>query len=191
MSLSNAERRDYHRIEFQSGIEIRRLEDELLEDRVVLRSRIKAELRMLRWLQLDNQYAFVRDSAQRNQPALAPLIRLVDAKLNFLAGELFSNEPVAESVQRIEMSATGLSFRWPEPLPAGSLWLIHINPVGADAPLSMPAVIQRSDSSSERDPERIAAEFFALSEDETDALASWIVGRQAKSLSRQKSRETD
>lgn len=183
------DRRGYHRIEFRASVQIKRLDDELLDDPARLRTQLKADLRMLHWLQLENQYAFVRDSAMRGQPALAPLIRLIDAKLNFLAGEIYSHEPLETSIQRVEMSATGLSFEWPQALPPGSLWLIGVDPVGTDAPLSLPAIVQRLDESEEQSAPRVAAEFFALSEEETDALASWIVARQALSLSRRKSAE--
>lgn len=185
------DRRAYHRLEFRASIQIKPLEDELLEDPARLRAQLKGELRMLHWLQLENQYAFVRDSALRSQPALAPLIRLVDAKLNFLAGEIYSHEPIETSIQAVEMSATGISFEWTRSLPPGSLWLMRIDPAGTDAPLSMPAIIQRLDDPEQQDTRRIAAEFFALDEDETDALASWIVTRQARCLSRLKSAEDD
>ncbi|MFW5815955.1 MAG: hypothetical protein ACOCVP_03780 [Wenzhouxiangella sp.] len=185
------DRRGYHRIEFRASVQTQRLDDELLDDPARLRAQLKADLRMLHWLQLENQYAFVRDSAMRGQPALAPLIRLIDAKLNFLAAEIYSHEPVEASIQRVEMSATGLSFEWPQALPPGSLWLIRIDPVGTDAPLSLPAIVQRLDQSGAPSAPRIAAEFFALTEEETDALASWIVARQARCLSRRKSAEND
>lgn len=185
----HADRRGYHRIEFRASVQAKQLDDELLEDPAGLRAQLKADLRMLHWLQLDNQYAFVRDSAMRGQPTLAPLIRLIDAKLNFLAAEIYSHEPLETSVQHVEMSATGLSFEWPQALPPGSLWLIRVDPVGSDAPLSLPAIVQRLDAPGAPTAPRVAAEFFALTEEETDALASWIVARQARSLSRRKSAE--
>lgn len=180
----NEERRSYHRIEFRACVELKQLDDALLDDPASLRKLLKGDLRMLHWLRLENQYAFVRDSAMRGQPALAPLLRLIDAKLNFLAAEIYSHEPVETSIQRVEMSATGLAFEWPRPLPPGSLWLVRVDPVGTDAPLSLPAIIHRLDKPAEPESTRLAAEFFALSEEETDALASWVVARQARCLSR-------
>jgi hypothetical protein len=181
-------RRVYHRLGFDAQLELERLDDSLLQDSEKLRTRIKRDLRMLHWLQLDNQYRFVRDSAQRVKPALAPLIRLVDAKLNFLAGELFSRHSAASPMQSIEMSATGLAFDWTEQLPPGSLWLVTVDPDGVDAPLKVPAIVQRA-AEDESGSKSVAMEFFGLTEDETDALASWIVARQAQELSRRREAE--
>ncbi|MEE4638802.1 MAG: PilZ domain-containing protein [Wenzhouxiangella sp.] len=167
------------------------LDKALLHDTLRLRTELKADLRMLQWLQLENQYAFVRESAMRAQPALAPLLRLMDAKLSFLAEELLHNKPKEAISQTIEMSATGLSLDWPRSLAPGSLWLVRIDPAGTDAPLSLPAIIQRLDTPSDQSSSRIAAEFFGLTEDETDALASWIVARQARCLSRRNSPESN
>lgn len=180
------ERRVYHRLGFDAQLELCRLDDNLVQDPDKLRTQIKRDLRMLHWLQLDNQYRFIRDSAQRAKPALAPLIRLVDAKLNFLAGELFSRHSAATPVQTIEMSATGLAFDWPEQLPPGSLWLVTVDPDGVDAPLKVPATVQRAAAEDESGAKSVAMEFFGLTEDETDALASWIVARQAQELSRRR-----
>jgi hypothetical protein len=163
------------------------LDDAWLKDTLRLRTELKGELRMLHWLQLENQYAFVRESAMRGQPALAPLLRLMDAKLSFLAEELLHDQAKDAAVQTVEMSATGVALDWPRPLPSGSLWLVRIDPAGTDAPLSLPAVIQRLDSSSDRESSRVVLEFFGLTEEETDAIASWIVARQARCLSRRNS----
>lgn len=182
-------RREYHRLEFDAGIAMHRLDDALIGDPGTLRSRLRSELRMLKWLQLDNQYAFVRDSALRSQPALAPLVSLMEARINFLAGEIFVKTAVSKRTQRIQMSATGIAFDWSPAIEPGSLWLLQINPEGADPALSLPAVIQRRRIENNGEEQQIAAHFFALTEDETDALASWIVARQARTLSQQQCEE--
>ncbi|MFW6340889.1 MAG: hypothetical protein ACOC0Q_08475, partial [Wenzhouxiangella sp.] len=118
------DRRAYHRLRFRAQVELTLLDPALAADPEGLRARLKRELRMLHWLKLDNQYAFVRDSAMRTQPALSPLIRLIDAKLDFLTGELFDHNPPATDLQHVEMSATGLAFEWPESLPPDALCLV-------------------------------------------------------------------
>jgi len=185
----DTERRVYHRLGFDAQLDLQRLDDHLIQEPDKLRTQINRDLRMLHWLQLDNQYRFVRDSAQRAKPALAPLIRLVDAKLNFLAGELFSRHSAATPMQSIEMSATGLAFDWPEQLPPGSLWLVTVDPDGTDAPLKVPATVQRASDEDHSGSRSVAMGFFGLTEDETDALASWIVARQAQELSRRREAE--
>lgn len=184
---SAAERREYHRLEFRAGISLTALPAELKDDPQALRSRLRSELRMLQWLRLENQQALIRDSLLRSQPALAPLLRLVDAKLNFLAAELFSSDPQRTDYQPLRMSATGIDFPWPEVLEPGSLWLLEIDPAGTDPALRLPAIIAGGDERSE--PGRAAAEFFALSAEDEDTLASWIVARQAKSLSRKAAKD--
>ncbi len=183
------ERRSYHRVCFDAQVELERLDDSLADHPEKLRPQIKRDLRMLHWLQLDNQYRFVRDSAQRSEPALAPLIRLIDAKLSFLAEELFSRRHAQSEMQSVEMSATGLALDWPEALPVGSLWLVTVDPEGSDAPLKIPAKVQRSSTESDPSSSLVALIFFALTEDETDTLASWIVARQAHELSRRRAAE--
>ncbi len=177
-----AERREHHRLEFAAGVTLQRLDDRLLEQPEALRSQLRLELRMLQWLALDNQYAFVRDSAQRTQPALAPLIRLMDAKLNFLAGEILVDTPLQERYDQVQMSATGIDFEWPEALESGALYLVRIDPEGTDPALAVPAVIQRIEDEHGQATGRVGARFVALSGEETDALASWIVTREARYL---------
>ena len=181
---SGVDRREYHRLEFRAAISLKPLPVELKDDPQTLRSRLSTELRMLQWLRLENQHALIRDSLLRSQPALAPLLRLVDAKLNFLAAELFSSDPLRTDYQPLRMSATGIDFPWPEALEPGSLWLLAIDPAGTDPALQLPAIIVRGDAVSVPSPGRAAAEFFALNTEDEDTLASWIVARQAKSLSR-------
>jgi len=182
------EQRGYHRLGFKARLKLTQLDNQLVDDPSELRARITGELRMLHWLQLDNQYVFVRDSALRSKPALSPLIRLMDAKLNFLASELFSRHALDTPLQRIDMSATGLSFEWAEKLEPDSLWLVTVDADDVEAPLNLPAIVQRSgdDTGSGSETQPVAMEIFALTEDETDALASWIVARQAQELIRRK-----
>lgn len=176
-------RREYHRLEFSAAISIEPLPEELKGDPSALRSQLRPHLRMLHWLQLENQQSLVRESLLRSMPNLAPAFRLIDAKLNFLANELFSSDPLRGDYVGVRMSATGIDFPWPEALPDGSLWLLEIDPAGSDPALHLPATIVRMDRA-EAEP-RVAAEFFALTMDEEDTLASWIVSRQAKSLIRE------
>ncbi len=182
------EQRGYHRLGFEARLKLTHLDDQLIDRPADLRISIRSELRMLHWLQLDNQYVFVRDSALRSKPALSPLIRLMDAKLNFLAGELFSRHALDTPKQRIDMSATGISFEWIDTLAPGSLWLITVDADDIEAPLQLPAIVQRvgDDADPDSGSRPVAMEFFALSEEETDALASWIVARQAHELIRRK-----
>lgn len=184
---SGAERREYHRLEFSAGIRLQTLPIEFKQDPQALRSKLRPELRMLQWLRLDNQQAMVRDALLRTQPGLAPLMRLIDAKLNFIAAEVFSSDPLRGDYRRVRMNATGIDFPWPETLEPGSLWLLEIDPAGTDPALQLPAVIVRGEQPSEEN--RVAAEFFALSAEDEDTLASWIVARQAKSISRQSERD--
>ena len=178
----NEERREYHRLTFRAGIAMQKLDDRLRNDPEPLRLSIRDELRMLKWLQTENQYALLRDSALRSQPALAPLIRLIDAKLDILAEEVFNQPEVQASYQKIEMSAGGITFEWTKPVDQDSLWLIRIDPDGDDPALSLPAVVTRMADQDHHEPPRISARFIALAEDETDAVASWILSRQAKKL---------
>ena len=181
-----SERRAHHRLEFPAAVHLQPLDDELLDRPEVLRSHLRPEFRMLQWLQLANQYAFVRDSALHSHPALAPLVRLIDAKLDFLADEVLNENTVEKPFQCVQMSATGVDFDWPSPVEADSLWLVRIQPKGTDPALALPAVMQRVTDENDKASKRIAARFVALTSEETDALASWIVSRQAQSLSRRR-----
>jgi len=177
-----AERREHHRLGFAASIDVQRLDDALLQQPEALRSKLRSELRMLQWLALENQYVFVRDSVKRTQPALAPLIRLIDAKLNFLAGEILVETALQDCYEQVHMSATGIDFKWPEDVDPGALCLVRIDPEGTDPALALPAVIQRIEDEHGRATNRVAARFVALTRDETDALASWIVTREAREL---------
>lgn len=187
----NAERREHHRLEFPAAVELHPLDRGLLDRPDALRARLRPQLRMLHWLQLENQYAFVRDSALRSQPALAPLIRLMDAKLHFLAGEILVETSLQRRCEPVRMSATAIDFDWPEPIEPGSLCLIRIDPEGNDPALGLPAVVERLDDAGGRESSRVVARFVALTSEETDALASWIVARQARGLSRRDQDATD
>lgn len=185
------DRRVYHRQGFEAQLLLKRLDDRMIEYPEQLRASIKHDLRMLHWLQLDNQYVFVRDSALRNKPVFSPLIRLVDAKLNFLVAEIFGRDALETPIQRVEMSATGISFDWPEALPEESLWLVTVDPEGVEAPLKVPAIVQRIAQGVEPSSTTVALKFLALTEEETDALASWIVAREAQELSKNRSPDKD
>lgn len=179
-SSDPANRREYHRLEFRATIGVEPLQQDLKTQPAALRARLRTALRELHWLQLENQQTLIRESLLRAMPNLVPAMRVIDAKLNFLAAELFSTESLHAGNDTVRMSATGIDFPWPEHLATGSLWLLEIAPAGDGPTLHLPAVIVRADGTDSG--YHIAAEFFGLTADEIDTLASWVVSREAKAL---------
>lgn len=176
-----ANRREHHRLAFEAWLSLSPVPADRASDEKVLRTHLHHALRPLRWLLLDGQHTLVRDAMLRQNPSIAPFLRMIEQKLEFLADDVFGVQAPESLPQSMEMSASGMSFEWHQPLPNGTVWVASVIPADLSRALKLPTRILRCERI-DNGVYHVAARFVALSEMEIDALAAWIVTLQARAL---------
>jgi len=144
---------------------------------------------------IDDQFSMILHSLGDRVPKTAELITLLNRKINLITHHVLKKEIENDHTeQEVSISAAGIGFSYPQPLPVSEYVAIDVmltlNPyrIITSARITSCEAISEDDERSAR-PEHvyyIRAEFNALSETDEEMLIQHVIRRQSQLLKQQR-----
>ncbi len=191
----NKDRRRFFRIDDEVSLHYRVVDEETILAASQLTDDLLSSCSLVTALdELDQAAKIIMHRVEKNQPAIAEYLRIMDSKISLLTQEVFRHgHDFSESnVRHANISATGLAFENNESLQEGKLLEIKLLLTSCFAVIKIYGKViycKKSSSQNDKFPFYIGIDYINLVEQDREVLIKHVVKRQMQQIRELKEEE--